>query len=117
MRLTDALTALRQRFRRPAMWALALILPGFLGSILAAVRPGNASLGSLVALLALVALWWGGGVFIAALPWQWSGSSAAPVGWIRGVVQSVILIAAWAGLIGFGMGEGFGLMPPEMKQV
>ncbi len=125
MPFLHALKACRARLRTSAHWLLVLAFPVLMAPILFFTLH-QVTLRGILQFLSLQAIWTLG-VFLAALPWQWHSQGRPLMAWVRGILQSLILViglAALAGLLlaalssksdNFSMrwaGFGAGLMVP-----
>ena len=98
MTLPEALEACRARLRKSAHWLIVLALPALLApALFFSFR--EISLRSTLQFLSLQTVWTLG-VFLAALPWQWHAKGRPWRAWVRGTLQSLILVAALATLAG-----------------
>jgi len=98
MNFLEALEACRARLRKSAHWLLVLALPALLAPMLFfSLR--QVTLRGILQVLSLQLIWTLG-IFLAALPWQWHSKGRPWLAWIRGILQSLILVAGLAILAG-----------------
>lgn len=94
MNLLEALEACRARLGKSAHWLLVLALPALLAPILFfSLR--QVTLRGLLQFLSLQLIWTLG-IFLAALPWQWHAKGRPWVAWVRGILQSLVLVVGLA---------------------
>lgn len=98
MPFLDALKACRARLRKSAHWLLVLAFPALMAPILFfSLR--QVTLRGILQFLSLQAIWTLG-IFLAALPWQWHSQGRPLMAWVRGILQSLILVVGLAALAG-----------------
>jgi hypothetical protein len=97
MHLAAAHAALRRRFRRPAVWAVAMLVPALSGSVFLFIWSWKGSPGAILSLWMLILIWWVVGVFLSPIPWQW-GPRALP-GAVRGFLQATLFLGLWGGTV------------------
>ena len=98
MPFLDALKACRARLRKSAHWLLVLAFPALMAPILFfSLR--QVTLRGILQFLSLQVIWTLG-IFLAALPWQWHSQGRPLMAWMRGILQSLILVVGLAALAG-----------------
>jgi len=98
MPFLDALKACRARLRKSAHWLLVLAFPALMAPILFfSLR--QVTLRGILQFLSLQVIWTLG-IFLAAFPWQWHSQGRSLMAWMRGILQSLILVVGLAALAG-----------------